>query len=237
LKINAFFSLKSDSDKSLKRYLKTYFGFSPLNLQLYRQALLHKSMTPSKIAGVRHSNERLEFLGDAVIDAIIADYLYNNYPNEDEGFLTKARSKLVSRKHLGHLAHSTGLDSLLISDVKNKNAITTLSGNAFEALIGAIYLRKGYPFIQKRFILLIKKFTNVDEYLFIDDDYKSQIYQWVQKNKKELTFNSIEIVHKLTFEVELYIDNELICKSRGTTIKAAEQSASQEAIKLMGISE
>lgn len=237
MKINAFFPLKSDSDRLLKRYLKEYFGFSPYYLQLYRQALLHKSMTSSKVAGVRHSNERLEFLGDAVIDSIIGDYLYHYYPNENEGFLTKARSKLVSRKHLGHLAQSTGLDNLLVSDVKNKNAMLNLSGNAFEALIGAIYLRKGYPFIQKRFILLLKRFTKIDEYLYIDDDFKSQIYQWVQKNRKELKFNSIEIVHKLTFEVELYIDNVLLCKARGTTIKSAEQAASQEAIKLLHITE
>ncbi len=194
-------------------------------------------MTSSKVAGVRHSNERLEFLGDAVIDSIISDYLYHYYPNENEGFLTKARSKLVSRKHLGHLARSTGLDNLLVSDVKNKNAMLNLSGNAFEALIGAIYLRKGYPFIQKRFILLLKRFTEIDNYLFIDDDFKSQIYQWVQKNKKELKFNSIEIVHKLTFEVELYIDNALLCKARGSTIKSAEQAASQKAIKLLDITE
>jgi len=194
-------------------------------------------MTASKVAGVRHSNERLEFLGDAVIDSIIGDYLYHYYPDENEGFLTKARSKLVSRKHLGHLAKSTGLDNLLVSDVKNKNAMLNLSGNAFEALIGAIYLRKGYPFVQKRFILLLKRFTAIDEYLYIDDDFKSQIYQWVQKNKKELKFNSIEIVHKLTFEVELYIDNVLLCKARGSTIKSAEQAASQKAINLLDITE
>ena len=118
--LHAFFSLKSDSDKLLKRYLKDYFKFTPYHLQLYKQALLHKSMTQNKSAGVRHSNERLEFLGDAVIDAIIGDYLYTTYPNENEGFLTKARSKLVSRKHLSHLSISTGLDKLLVSDVRIK---------------------------------------------------------------------------------------------------------------------
>ena len=132
MSINAFLSLKSDSDKLLKRYLKDYFRFSPYHLQLYRQALLHKSMTQNKSEGVRHSNERLEFLGDAVIDAIIGDYLYHTYPNENEGFLTKARSKLVSRRHLRHLAKATGLDQLLKSDVKNQDAMLNLAGNAFE---------------------------------------------------------------------------------------------------------
>lgn len=231
----AFFTLKSDSDKLLKRYLKDYFKFTPYHLQLYKQALLHKSMTQNKSAGVRHSNERLEFLGDAVIDAIIGDYLYTTYPNENEGFLTKARSKLVSRKHLSHLAISTGLDKLLVSDVKNKKAMANLAGNAFEALIGAIYLRKGYSFVQKRLIDLIKRFTHIEEYLEVDDDYKTQMYQWVQKNKKNLSFRSKEIENKKSFEVELMIDNEVICSAIGSNIKTAEQEASKAAIKLLNV--
>ena len=233
--INAFFSLKSDADKSLKRYLKKYFNFSPYHLQLYRQALLHKSMMQSKSDGIRHSNERLEFLGDAVIDAIVGDYLYHYYPDENEGFLTKARSKLVSRKHLRHLAVSTGLDELLVSDVKNDKALQNLAGNAFEALVGAIYLRKGYNFVQKRLIILIQRFTHIEDYLNQDDDYKSQIYHWVQKNKKNLEFRSTELEHKQLFEVSFYLDGELICKAKNSTIKKAEQDASKKALQLLDI--
>lgn len=233
--IDAFFSLKSDSDKLLKRYLKNYFKFSPYHLQLYRQALLHKSMTQNKSAGVRHSNERLEFLGDAVIDAIIGDYLYHSYPDENEGFLTKARSKLVSRKHLNQLAISTGLDKLLLSDVKNKTAMDNLAGNAFEALIGAIYLRKGYNFVEKRLIVLIKRFTHIEEYIEVDEDYKTQMFQWAQKNKKKLSFNSTELEHKKSFDVELLIDDKVICVANGTNIKSAEQAASKKAVKILEI--
>lgn len=233
--INAFFSVKSDSDKSLKRYLKNYFNFSPYHLQLYRQALLHKSMTTNKSAGIRHSNERLEFLGDAVIDAVIGDFLYHYYPDEDEGFLTKARSKLVSRRHLRHLAKSTGLDKLLVSDVKNDTALLNLAGNAFEALVGAIYLRKGYVFVQKRLLDLMHRFTHIEDYINKDDDYKSQVYQWVQKNKKTLEFVSKEIDHKQTFEVSFFIDKELVCIARGKTIKTAEQAASKKAIEILKI--
>lgn len=192
-------------------------------------------MTQNKSAGVRHSNERLEFLGDAVIDAIIGDYLYTTYPNENEGFLTKARSKLVSRKHLSHLSISTGLDKLLVSDVKNKRAMANLAGNAFEALIGAIYLRKGYSFVQKRLIDLIKRFTHIEEYVEVDDDYKTQVYQWTQKNKKDIVFKSKEIENKKTFEVELLIDNEVICSAIASNIKTAEQEASKTAIKLLNV--
>jgi ribonuclease-3 len=237
LVLNAFFSLKSDSDKLLKRYLKDYFNFTPFHLQLYKQALMHKSMTQNKNEGVRHSNERLEFLGDAIIDAIIGDYLYHTYPNENEGFLTKARSKLVSRKHLSHLALATGLDKLLVSDVKNKNAMANLAGNAFEALIGSIYLRKGYPFVEKRLIALIKKFTLIDEFLEIDDDFKSKIYQWAQKHKKSLEFKANELVSKKSFEVELLIDTKIICSATDKTIKSAEQAASKIAVKLLNIDE
>jgi ribonuclease-3 len=233
--IDAFFSLKSDSDKLLKRYLKDYFKFSPYHLQLYRQALLHKSMTQNKSAGVRHSNERLEFLGDAVIDAIIGDYLYHTYPDENEGFLTKARSKLVSRKHLSQLAISTGLDQLLVSDVKNKTAMNNLAGNAFEALIGAIYLRKGYNFVEKRLIALIKRFTHIEEYIEVDEDYKTQMFQWAQKNKKNLSFNSTELEHKKSFDVELLIDDKVICSANGKNIKSAEQEASKKAVKILEI--
>jgi len=235
LGIDAFFSLKSDSDKLLKRYLKDYFKFSPFHLQLYRQALLHKSMTQNKSEGVRHSNERLEFLGDAVIDAIIGDYLYHNYPDENEGFLTKARSKLVSRKHLSHLALATGLDGLLVSDVKNTTAMNNLAGNAFEALIGAIYLRKGYNFVEKRLIALIKRFTHIEEYVVVDEDFKTQMFQWAQKNRKKLSFNAIELELKKSFEVELFIDEEKICSATGKNIKSAEQAASKKAIKVLQI--
>jgi ribonuclease-3 len=192
-------------------------------------------MTQNKSAGVRHSNERLEFLGDAVIDAIIGDFLYHYYPDEDEGILTKARSKLVSRRHLKHLANSTGLIQLLKTDVKDQEALLNLAGNAFEALIGAIYLRKGYPFIQKRLIRLIQRFTNVDEFLMKDDDYKSKVYQWIQKNKKTLIYKSKETKQKKLFEVELFIDGKLICIAEGTTIKSAEQLASKKAIVLLNI--
>lgn len=233
--IDAFFSLKSDSDKLLKRYLKDYFKFSPYHLQLYRQALLHKSMTQNKSAGVRHSNERLEFLGDAVIDAIIGDYLYHTYPDENEGFLTKARSKLVSRKHLNQLAISTGLDQLLVSDVKNKAAMNNLAGNAFEALIGAIYLRKGYNFVEKRLIALIKRFTHIEEYIEVDEDYKTQMFQWAQKNRKNLSFNSTELEHKKSFDVELLIDDKVICSANGKNIKSAEQEASKKAVKILEV--
>jgi ribonuclease-3 len=235
LVLDAFFSIKSDSDKLLIRYLKDYFKFSPYHLQLYRQALLHKSMTQNKSAGVRHSNERLEFLGDAVIDAIVGDYLYHAYPNENEGFLTKARSKLVSRKHLNQLAISTGLHKLLVSDVKNKSAIENLAGNAFEALIGAIYLRKGYLFVEKRLIVLIKRFTHIEEYIELDEDFKTQIYQWVQKNKKELIFEAKEIEHKKSFEVDLLIDGELIASGTDKNIKLAEQTASKKALEKLQI--
>jgi len=192
-------------------------------------------MTQNRSAGVRHSNERLEFLGDAVLDAIVGDFLYHYYPDEDEGILTKARSKLVSRSHLKHLAKATGLVNMLKSDVKNQEALLNLAGNAFEALIGAIYLRKGYPFVQKRLIRLIKRFTNVDDFLTIDDDHKSKVYQWIQKNKKTLLFKSKETKLKQEFEVELYIDGELICGAIGTTKKSAEQAASEKAINLLKI--
>ena len=230
-----FFSAKSELDKQLSRYLKEYFGFSPFFLQLYKQAIIHKSVTKNRSAGIRHSNERLEFLGDAILDAIVGDYLYKKFPDEHEGVLTKARSKLVSRAHLIHLAKSTGLEKLIVCDIDDKNVRLNLSGNAMEALIGAIYLRKGYNFSKKRILNLIERFTDVGDFLSKDEDYKSLLYQWTQKNKKTLEYKSLELNEDMLFEVSLLIDGKLIGKASAPNKKSAEKEVSKQAIKLLEI--
>ena len=234
--LSAFFSSKSEPDRQLSGYLKEYFGFSPFHLQLYKQAVIHKSVTKNRSAGIRHSNERLEFLGDAILDAIIGDYLYQKFPDEHEGILTKARSKLVSRAHLVHLAKSTGLDLLIVCDINDKNVRLNLAGNAMEALIGAIYLRKGYNFSKKRILKLIERFTDIEDFLSKDEDYKSLVYQWTQKNKKTLEYKSTELNEDQLFEVSLFIDDKFIGKAAAPNKKSAEKEVSRQAINLLGIS-
>lgn len=233
---SAFFSAKSEPDKQLSRYLKEYFGFSPFHLQLYKQAIIHKSVTKNRSAGIRHSNERLEFLGDAILDAIIGDYLYQKFPDEHEGILTKARSKLVSRAHLVHLAKSTGLEKIIVCDISDQGVRLNLAGNAMEAIIGAVYLRKGYNFSKKRVLGLIERFTDVEDFLSKDEDYKSLLYQWTQKNKKSLEYKALEINEDMLFEVSLFIDEKYITKASATNKKSAEKEVSKQAIKILGIS-
>ena len=228
---NLFSGTKSESDKDLIRYLKKYFGFTPFHLQLFKQALIHKSVTKSRKEGVRHSNERLEFLGDAVLDAIIGDYLYRKYPDENEGFLTKARSKIVSRSSLTSLAKTTGLHHIIISDITDENVRLNLAGNAFEALIGAMYLQKGYPFTCSKTIKILDRFINIDELVENDTDFKSQVYEWAQKNRKETSFKTTAINNQSLFEASLYLDDELIGVGTGSNKKSAEQEASKIALK------
>jgi ribonuclease-3 len=233
--LSAFFSSKSDSDKQLSGYLKEFFGFSPFHLQLYKQAILHKSVTKNRSAGIRHSNERLEFLGDAVLDAIIADYLYQKFPDNHEGFLTKARSKLVSRTHLMHLAKSTGLEKLIVCDINDQSVRLNLAGNAIEAIIGAVYLRKGYDFTQKKVLKLIERFTDIEDFISKNEDYKSILYQWTQKNKKSLEYKSVDLKEEMAFEVSLFIDDKFIAKATASNKKSAEKEVSRQAIKLLEI--
>ena len=232
---STFFASKSELEKQLSAYLKEYFRFSPYHLQLFKQAVIHKSVTKNRSAGVRHSNERLEFLGDAILDAVIGDYLYKKYPDKNEGFLTKARSKLVSRTHLIHLAKSTGLEKHIVCDINDKNVRLSLAGNAMEAIMGAMYLRKGYDFTRNRILQLIERFTDIEDFISRDEDYKSLVYQWTQKNRKTLEFKAFEIESKSLFEVSLFIDGEFIAQATGANIKSADQEVSKLAINILKI--
>ncbi len=232
---SAFFSSKSELEKELSGYLKEFFGFSPYHLQLFKQAVIHKSVTKNRSAGVRHSNERLEFLGDAILDAVIGDYLYNKFPDKNEGFLTKARSKLVSRTHLIHLAKSTGLEKHIVCDINDEGVRLSLAGNAMEAIMGAIYLRKGYNFTRNRILQLIERFTDIEDFISRDEDYKSLVYQWTQKNKKTLEFKAIELESKSLFEVSLFIDDKFIAKASGPNKKSADQEVSKLVINIFKI--
>jgi len=237
LKLSAFFSSKSESDKLLSGYIKRYFGFTPFNLQLYKQAVIHKSVTKNRTAGIRHSNERLEFLGDAILDAIVGDYLYNNFPDRDEGFLTKARSKLVSRTHLVHLAESTGLEKLIICDINDESVRLGLAGNAIEAIIGAIYLKKGYKFTKTKLLKLVERFTNIDDFISKDEDYKSLLFHWSQKHRKKLDYKSKELEEENGFEVSLYVDEEFVSKATGSNKKSAEKESSRLALNILSINQ
>ncbi len=221
----------------LRKFLLKKFGYRPKDINLFIKALTHKSYSNTK-KGVK-SNERLEYLGDRVIDLIVAEYLFEKYPNKEEGELTKIKSKIVSRKMLSEIgAKLTILNHISYS--KNRAINTqTLEGNAFEAVIGALYLDAGFAQTQKLFIqYIINKFIDFHKIMNEDDDYKSILLIWGQKNKLPIQFNLIENANKNNkhqYIISVSINNETWGVGKGKNKKLAEQNASKETLELLGI--
>lgn len=211
-------------------------GFVPGNRNLYKLALLHKSASRYTKNGTVLNYERLEFLGDAVLGAIVAELLYKFFPIKDEGFLTRVRSKVVSRESLNELAINIGLDKAVVakSDIsKNKHVY----GDVFEAFIGAMFLDQGFgntkKFIEK---FIFPNFFNIRDLVTIDRNYKSRLIEWGQKNRKELFFDVHENQknHKDRFECMISIDGTVMGNGNGASKKEAEQNAAEQVIeKLM----
>ena len=176
-------------DKELYICLYRMMGFYPRKIELYKQALLHSSVAQRNAKGKPVNNERLEFLGDAVLDAAVGDIVFRHFPGKREGFLTNTRSKLVQRETLGRLAHEIGLDSLIHSKTNGTSHNSYMGGNAFEALVGAIYLDRGYTacmrFMKKR---ILAQLINIDKVAYKEVNFKSKLLEWSQKNRINLEF-------------------------------------------------
>ncbi len=218
-----YFSKKTFFEKKLYKVL----GYYPKDPELYRQALTHKSY---KKKGGLH-NERLEFLGDAVLGSVVGEILYQNFPNGNEGFLTQMRSKIVSRKTLNKLALEINLNKL----VRHHKSSTHKSvyGNALEALVGAIYLDKGRhiaaDFIQEKLLLNHLNLIDLTKEVV---SYKSKVLEWGQKNKKKVIFKVVESTgkdHKKSYKVALLLEKKKLTEGVGSSIKRAEEQAAQKA--------
>jgi ribonuclease III len=225
------------SNRKLYFKLKNIFGFYPGNISLYQLAFRHKSLARKQNNGARISNERLEFLGDAILDAIIADYLFKLFPYKDEGFLTKMKSKIVSRSHLNKLSAKLGIDDLIQCSHEVGPHYKSMKGDAFEAFIGALYLDKGYLFTQKVIEdRIIRMHINMDELLSTDLNYKSRLLEWVQRERKTLEFKVIEEVgtgYNKQYIVESFVDQVVLGRGQDFSIKAAEQQAAERALDLI----
>ena len=221
-----FNSIKKEDQKIIKAIL-FLFGFEPVNINLYKLALLHKSKNKNE------SNERLEYLGDAVLNLIVAEYLFKKYPFKDEGFLTKIRSKIVSRESLNNLGRKVGLKELI--NFKNVNEYSknynSLYGDALEAIIGAVYLDVGFEYCQEYIVKnIIIPYYNFDELVNKTHNFKSKILEWSQKEKKLIKFSTKKIILKNNssqFESILIIENKEISKGFGSNKKTAEKDASR----------
>ncbi len=231
--LNLFQSYSSE-DKNLRLVIESITGKKPITLKLYTLAIKHSSSSEPDKYGRKESYERLEYLGDAYLGAIIAEYLYKKYPYKDEGFLTEIRSRLVNRESLNLLGRKLGLEKIIKVDRKNElYRHKSIYGDIMESLIGAIYLDHGFKYC-KHFILhkLIEPNFDIDKIINENTNYKSQIIEWSQKNGKEVRFETESVVEKgnyKEFEVSIFIENNFIVKGHGPNKKKAEQSAARKA--------
>jgi ribonuclease-3 len=227
-------------DKELTNALRNLIGFTPKNISVYRLALIHRSAGERLADGTLISNERLEFLGDAVLSAVVAKYLFQRYPFENEGFLTETRSKVVSRKNLNGLARKLGLPEMVTKSDENRRTGSSLGGDALEALVGAIFLDRGYPAAEK-FILdrMIDNFVDLETLLKEDANFKSRIIEWCQKEKRPFSFQVVNEVmdgHRPSFTIRLLVDGRVVGEGTDRTKKRAEQIAAQVACENLGLS-
>lgn len=221
-------------DKELYSFIKNIFGFYPGNIFLYKLAFRHKSLAKELNNGTRISNERLEYLGDAILSAVVADYLFKIFPIKGEGFLTEMRSRIVSRASLNKLSQKLGLDKHIQVNPDGNNVYKSMNGDAFEALIGAIYLDKGYQFTRRVLIeKVILQHFDLDELENNDTNYKSRLIEWAQREKHSVEFIQLsEVGHGYTkqYVVEVLIDKQPYGKGRDYSIKGAEQNAAMKTL-------
>ena len=232
--IKQFF--KQQSGTSFRKQLKNILGFTPGNITLYKTALTHRSVREA----ADENNERLEYLGDAILSALIADYLFKRYPYKEEGFLTEMRSKMVNRQQLNEIAIKMGLKKITLYNKSDGSLkISQIFGNTLEALVGGIYLDKGYKttakWVNERIIM---------PHMFVDDlenleiNHKNKLYGWANKNGKMLEFETlderIENGRRL-FTIGAVVNGELIAEGKAFNKKDASQIASQLAVEKLGI--
>jgi len=232
-----FFIVQFKKDKALYTAVKNLLGFYPCNIHLYKVALSHKSAPQVWLKGQQVNNERLEYLGDAVLSSVVADYLYKKFPYQNEGFLTEMRSRIVSRNRFNKLSLKMGLNRLIFQGNGAYTSSKSIYGDTFEALIGAIYLDKGYNFTKKVVIRrIIDVHLDVDEIEKTDTNFKSRILEYAQREKKQLEFKVIQEIgegHRKQYLVELMIEGHAVSKGTDYSIKAAEQAAAEKACELL----
>ncbi|MGZ3776982.1 MAG: ribonuclease III [Mucilaginibacter sp.] len=239
--IRKFYKLYLSPNRKYVKSLKNLLGFVPGNLSLYRLAFRHKSVAQAVKKGIKNSNERLEFLGDAVLGSVVAEVLFKLYPYEDEGFLTELRSKIVNRGNLNQLARKLGFEQLIQYDNRMVNSARqgSLLGDAFEALIGAVYLDKGYDFT-KNFLIshIIKSHIDIHKLEQTETNFKSKLIEWCQRHGKDITFELIENKegesNKL-FTVQAIIDGEIMGSGKEFNKKNAEKLAAEKACEALTI--
>lgn len=222
-------------DREFYEQVRKIFGVAPKDLNLYKTALIHKSASVSLSKEKRVNNERLEYLGDAILDAIVANYLFAQFPNQKEGFLTKMRSKIVSRTSLNQLAMDLGIDKLVVSHTNNPLAHKHIHGDALEALVGALYLDKGFKVTSASIVdNILRKHIDLQMLQQTESDFKSRLIEWAQKNRQHIQFicneQGIDSSNIPGFCASVTVEDTVIGEGSGTSKKEAEQNASMVAL-------
>ena len=234
-RLKSFITGKKD-ELILYDFILKRFNYRPKNLQHFKIAVTHKSLSHRKdfIA----SNERLEFLGDAILDAAVAEFIYKKFPADDEGYLTQIKSKLVSRKTLSMIAEEMQIRDILKYQKGRSINISTLEGNAFEALIGAIFLDSNYKRVQKSlYNQIFVKYLDLNKILEEEIDFKSKLFIWSQKNQHYLEFQIIKeenMGNYWDYQVQVSVNGVEYGKGTGGSKKSAEQVADKETLQLLG---
>ncbi|MBC6490609.1 ribonuclease III [Flavihumibacter stibioxidans] len=226
----------SPETAAFKKQLKNVLGFAPGNTELYKTALTHRSVRDS----AADNNERLEYLGDAILSGIVADYLFKKYPYREEGFLTEMRSKMVNRNTLNEVAIKMGLKKIVyFNKFDNSLKVSQIFGNTLEALVGAVYLDKGY---KKTRTWVLERL--IQPYMFMDDlenleiNHKNKLYGWANKNGKNLEFETLEEKFeggRRLFTVGAVVDGQLLAQGKAYNKKDASQIAAQAAVEKLGL--
>lgn len=231
--VSKIFNSRSSQEGEFFSAIKKLLGFKPKNIAIFEEAFTHRSLNEKNSEGIPQNYERLEFLGDAMLGSVIASHLFKEVPSGDEGYLTKMRSKVVSREHLNELGRDLQLIKLLKTNIPTKQFGGNIHGNIFEALVGAIYLDRGFPYCEK-FIYkrVINPYVDIERLEGKVISYKSLFIEWCQKHKKAFKYvvyddtGNDELKH---FAVKLQLEAVTVGKGRATSKKKAEERASKRA--------
>lgn len=237
IRIRKIFHRYSSREKSLSNYLKSTWGISHSRIDIFQQALRHKSIIGTGKFCYGECNERLELLGDAVLDTVVTDYIFKKFPNQNEGWLTKLRARIVNREMLARVGYSCQLDHYLECSVGSEDSMEKIVGNAVEAWIGAIYLDRGFKPVKKVIeTKLLNEWIDLDDVAQNTTDFKSKLIEWAQKNKYSIRFNTLEKLNgESHFECKIDVKGECIGQGAERSKKRAEQRAAQRACELLNL--
>jgi ribonuclease-3 len=224
-------------DKNFISSLRNLLGFTPGNISVYHLAFRHRSTASEHPSGIRLSNERLEYLGDAILGAVIAELLFKKFPYREEGFLTEMRSRIVNREHLNKLAMKLGIDHFMNGSIDPAAKSRSAYGDAFEALIGAVYIDKGYEITKKLIVnRFVKHHIDIESIENQDSNFKSRLINWAQRERKVIEFELIEEVEnggKRLLRVRVLVDGVEMARGEDYSKKRAEQIAAEKACVLL----